>query len=215
MLDSAAQRAQMVATQLRTNDVTDSRLCRAILDVPREAFVPERLAGLAYMENCIPLGWGRALLDPRAFGKLAQLAAIEEEDTLLDVGCATGYSSAVFARMAARVVALEENSELAENAARNLRSVRKVELMKGPLVQGCPARGPFDVIFLNGAVERRPDALLDQLADDGRLACIVRDGAAGHAYLYVKHDGAIGERSAFDALVPVLPGFEKILSFSL
>ncbi len=215
MLDSAAQRAQMIATQLRTNDVNDSLLLRAILEVPREAFVPTALAGLAYMEGCIPLARGRVLPDPRSFGKLAQLAEIGEEDSVLDVGCATGYSSAVFARLAARVVALEQDTEFADAAARNLRELINVAPVKGPFVQGCPDRGPFNVIFLNGAVECRPDALLAQLTDDGRLVCIMRDGAAAHGYLYVKHDGAIGERSAFDAQLPVLSGFEKILSFSL
>ena len=215
MLDSAARRANMVATQLRTNDVTDSRLLGAILDVARESFVPDQLTGLAYMEGCIPLARGRVLMDPRSFGKLAQLAGVNEEDAVLDVGCATGYSAAVFARLAARVIALEHDTEFADAAAGNLRGLANVEVVKGPFTQGAPARGPFNVIFLNGAVERRPDALLDQLADDGRLACIMRDGAAGHAYLYVKHDGAIGERSAFDAQLPVLAGFEKILSFAL
>jgi len=111
--------------------------------------------------------------------------------------------------------ALEQDSELSSTAGANLRSLTNVELVRGPLVQGCPIHSPFNVIFLNGGTARRPQALLDQLDDGGRLVCIMYDGAAGHAYLYVKHDGAIGERSAFDAQVPVLPGFEKIMSFAL
>src|SRR5262245_4469346 len=104
MLDSAQQRANMVATQLRTNDVTDPRLIRAVLAVPREAFVPAPLKSLAYMEGCIPLGKGRVLLDARSFGKMAQLAAIGPEDRVLDVGCVTGYSTAVFSHLAAHVI---------------------------------------------------------------------------------------------------------------
>jgi len=214
MLDGAAQRANMVATQIRTNDVTDARVCRALLDVPRENFVPQSLASLAYMESCVPLLRGRVLLDPRSFGKLLQLAAIGEEDSVLDVGCTTGYSTAVLARLAARVVGLEQDLELAEIAAKNLGGLPNVEVANDPLDKGCPERSPFNVIVVNGAVERRPDVLLEQLADDGRLVCVVRDGAAGHAFLYLKHDGAIGERSAFDAQLPVLPGFEKILNFA-
>ena len=119
MLDSAQQRANMVATQLRTNDVTDPRLIRAILSIPREAFVPAHLAPLAYMEGCIPLGSGRVLLDPRSFGKMAQLAAIRPEDRVLDVGCGTGYSTAVFAHLAAHVIGLEHDRDLAEMAGTN------------------------------------------------------------------------------------------------
>ena len=213
MLNSAAQRANMVATQVRTNDVTDARVCRALLEVPREDFVPEALASLAYMESCVPLARGRVLLDPRSFAKMLQLAAIGEDDSVLDVGCTTGYSTAVLARLAARVVGLEQDLDLAELAAENLRGLTGVEVANDPFDMGCPERSPFNVIVVNGAVERRPDVLLEQLADDGRLVCVVREGAAGHAYLFVKHDGAIGERSAFDAQLPVLPGFEKILNF--
>src|SRR5262249_20723895 len=113
MLDSVQQRANMVATQLRTNDVNDSRLIRAVLEVAREDFVPADLKRLAYIEGCIPLKPARVLPDPRSFGKLAQLAAIMPEDAVLDVGCATGYSTAVFAKLASRVIGLEVDNELA------------------------------------------------------------------------------------------------------
>lgn len=214
MLDSAQQRANMVATQLRTNDVTDPRLIRAILAVPREAFVPPSLGSLAYMEGCIPLGKGRVLLDPRSFGKMAQLAAIRPEDRVLDVGCGTGYSAAIFSHLAAHVIALEQSPELVEVAVENLRGFAGAEVAAGKLNEGLRGRAPFDVIFLNGAVERAPDDLFEQLANRGRLVCVVRDGAAGHARVYLKEDGAIGERAAFDANLPVLPGFEKTRSFA-
>jgi len=214
MLDSARQRANMVATQLRTNDVTDSRLIKAILSVPREAFVPAALAPLAYMEGCLPLGKGRVLLDLRSFGKMAQLAAIRAEDRVLDVGCGTGYSTAVLAQLAAHVTGIEEEGELAEIARTHLAGVADVEIESSPMNEGLPAKAPFNVIFLNGAVEQTPHALTQQLSDGGRLVCIVKDGAAGHARLFVKDGSAIGERDAFDAQVPVLPGFEKIRSFA-
>lgn len=214
MLDSAQQRANMVATQLRTNDVTDPRLIRAILAVAREAFVPVPLRPLAYMEGCIPLGKGRVLLDPRSFGKLAQLAAIAPEDRVLDVGCGTGYSTAVFSHLAAHVIGLEQDRELLEEATANLKGFRNAEVVWGKLGEGLPARVPYDVILLNGAVERAPDELTVQLANRGRLVCIIRNGAAGHARIYLKEDGAIGERNAFDADLPVLPGFERVKSFA-
>lgn len=214
MLDSVQQRANMVATQLRTNDVTDARLIKAILAVPRESFVPGSLAALAYMEGCIPLGKGRVLLDLRSFGKLAQLAAVGSGDRVLDVGCGTGYSTAILSELAGDVTALEHDSELAAAASENLSGTSNAGVVHGPLVEGVPGKAPFDVIFLNGAVEDTPSMLLQQLKDGGRLVCIVRDGAAGHARVYLKHEGAIGERSAFDAAVPVLPGFERRRSFA-
>jgi protein-L-isoaspartate(D-aspartate) O-methyltransferase len=214
MLDSARQRANMVATQLRTNDVTDSRLIKAMLAVPREDFVPHALAPLAYMEGCIPLGNGRVLLDPRSFAKLAQLAAIQANDNLLDVGCGTGYSTAVLARLAKQVTGLEQDKGLAAAAAKNLEGVANVEVVSARLSDGFPAKLPYDVIVLNGSVETKPDSLLAQLANGGRLVCVFRHEAAGHACLYLKNDDAIGDRSTFDAQVPLLPGFEKARRFA-
>ncbi len=214
MLDSAQQRANMVATQLRTNDVTDTRLIRAILAVRREDFVPAALVPLAYMEGCIPLGQGRVLLDLRSFGKMAQLAALGPSDRVLDVVCGTGYSTAVLAQLAGHVTGLEQERGLAQIASAHVRGTANAEIACSTMSEGLPAKAPFDVIFLNGAVEHRPDALTEQLADGGRLVCIVTDGAAGHARLFLKEGGAVGERDAFDAQVPVLPGFEKIRSFA-
>jgi len=121
MLDTAAQRANMVAAQLRPNDVTDARIRAAMATIPRERFVPPPLRDVAYMESSIPLKEGRVLLDPRALGKLLQLAEIGPDDVALDVGCGTGYSSAVLSLLAGRVLALEENEELASFAGDVLR----------------------------------------------------------------------------------------------
>jgi protein-L-isoaspartate(D-aspartate) O-methyltransferase len=215
MLDTAVQRANMVAAQLRTNDVTDARVRDAMASVPRERFVPEASQPVAYMERCIPLGAGRVLLDPRCFAKLLQLAAVKPDDVVLDVGCGAGYSAAVLSLLAARVFALEQDAELAARTEKNLRDVGAVntQTIRGPLTKGCPEHAPFDVIVLNGAVEVEPATLIAQLKNGGRLVAVVREGAAGHARLYLNHEGAIGERDAFDAQVPVLPGFEKPRSF--
>ena len=214
MLDTASQRAAMVASQLRPNDVTDSRIRDAMLTIPRERFVPPSTAPVAYAEDCIPLGNGRVLADPRAFGKLLQLAEIGPDDVVLDVGCGTGYSTAVLSALAARVVGLEVDPVLAAAAEKNLQSLApNAAVVCGPLASGCPDRGPFDVIFLNGAIEVEPAALLSQLTDGGRLTGVWRRAAAGQARLYVNHGGAIGERDDFNAFLPVLPGFERPSGF--
>ena len=211
MLDTAAQRANMVAAQLRPNDVTDARIRDAMLTVPRERFVPAGFAPVAYMERCIPVGPGRVLLDPRCFAKLLQLASVGPNDRVLDIACGMGYSTAILSLLGREVVALEEDAELAARAEGNLSALglTNARVVCGPLALGCPNEAPFDVIFLNGAIDREPTELLGQLGDGGRLVAISRDGAAGHAVIYLNHEGAFGERSAFDAAVPVLPGFEK------
>lgn len=215
MLDSALQRANMVATQLRTNDVSDARIRAAMSVVPRERFVPEATKPLAYMERCITLKNSRVMLDARSFGKLLQLATILPEDVVLDLGCGTGYSSAVLSLIAGRVVALEEDSELAAAAQDNLRALgtANAEVVRGPLVHGWPKAAPYDVIVIGGGIEVEPAGLVKQLRSGGRLVTIWRDGEAGHARLYLNDDGTVSNRSAFDAQVPILPGFEKRPSF--
>lgn len=215
MPDFSVQRAAMVESQLRTNDVTDARILKAMGEIARERFVPAALSAVAYMEGCVPLGKGRALLDPRSFAKLTQLAEVRAADRVLDVGCSTGYSTLVLSRLAAHVVGLEEDGDLKRNAETNLGAAgaANVEIVQGPLNRGCAEKGPFGVILVNGAIETNPDRLMAQLADGGRLVVVVREGAAGHACLYLRHDGAVGERPAFDAQVPLLPGFAKVAGF--
>jgi len=216
MFDTAVQRANMVAAQLRTNDVLDGRLLRAVETVPREIFVPERYRPMAYMERCIELAPNRVLMDARCFGKLAQLAAILPTDIVLDVGCGTGYSAAVLGLLAARVFALDEQEELISLAQLRLQEVgaRNVQVVRGRLTDGDPAHAPFDVIFMDGAIEVEPTALFGQLKAGGRLVAVKRNGAAGYGCIYVKHGDAVGEREAFDAWLPVLPGFAKARGFS-
>ena len=213
MTDFAALRRNMVDTQLRTNDVTDPRILRAMGEVPREVFVPAAKRSAAYAERCVEAGEGRVLLDPRCFGKLVQAAKVEETDSVLDVGCASGYSTAVLAHLAARVTALEENAELFRVAKTNLRAASNATLVQGPLVAGSQQDAPYDVIILNGAVDFVPKELFAQLNEDGRLVCIIRTGTSGQAVVHTRHDGAIGDRPVFDAFAPVLPGFERRQGF--
>jgi len=215
MADTAVQRANMVAAQLRPNDVTDARIRDAMLTIPRDRFVPASYLPVAYAESCIPLETGRVLLDPRTLAKLLQLADIGPQDRVLDVGCGSGYSTTILSMLASEVIGLEESKDMADSAAENLRAlgIANASIVTGKLTQGCPQRGPFDVIFVNGAIEREPAELLAQLNRNGRLVVIKRDASVGHGVVYLKHDEAVGERSTFDAQVPLLPGFERPRSF--
>ncbi len=205
----------MVDAQIRTNDITDPRIHAAMLAMPRERFLPETKQAVAYMDGCVALSAGRVLSDPRSFGKLLQLAAIKPTDRLLDVGCGSGYSTAILARLAGEVIGLEQDAELA-GVARDCLSalnITNASIAEGALQDGLNLQGPFDVIFCNGALEVAPKALLKQLTDGGRLVAILRDGAASTARLYLRHEGVISERAAFDAHLPVLPGFERPAAF--
>jgi protein-L-isoaspartate(D-aspartate) O-methyltransferase len=212
MLDFAAARRRMIDGQLRTNAVTDLRLLAAMLDLPREKFLPADQAALAYLDLDVPVtpaGKGRRLLKPLVLAKLVQAAQVGENDHVLDVGCATGYSSAVLARVGRSVVALEQDRTLADVAQDTLRAlgIGNASVVSGPLTDGWPAGGPYDAIVLNGATEVVPETLFRQLKDGGRLACVLGRSPGAKAMLYLSFAGDISGRPVFDASAPVLPGF--------
>ena len=210
---SESARFNMVEAQIRSANVTDPQILAAMNAVPREKFVPTAAQALAYADVPVAVAPGRYLLDPRSFAKLAQLAQIAPTDRILDVGCGTGYSAAVLARLGAEVVALEQDADLVRVASALLENVvGKVELVQGGLIEGVKGQGPFDVIFVNGAIEQAPEILLSQLAEGGRLVTVLKDGQS-RAWLFLKENGQIGRRPAFDADVPVLAGFKKAMGF--
>jgi protein-L-isoaspartate(D-aspartate) O-methyltransferase len=211
---SESARFNMIEAQIRPANVTDPRIHAAMSAVAREKFVPRAAQALAYADVPVGIAPGRFLLDPRSFAKLLQLARLTADDRVLDVGCGTGYSSAVLARLAASVVALEQDADLLRAASELLANVvGKVELVQGGLIEGVKAQGPYDVIFINGAVEQAPDTLLAQLAEGGRLVTVMRDSTQARAWLFVKESGQVGRRPDFDADVPLLAGFKKAMGF--
>src|SRR5262249_33037967 len=149
----------------------------------------------------------RRLLKPMVLAKMVQAAAVKESDRVLDVGCATGYSSALLARLARSVVALEEDASLSRRAQENLGGASNVRVVTGPLTQGWPANAPYDVILVNGAVELVPPALSSQLGSGGRLVAVVGRAPTGRAMVYRSVAGALSGWPVFDAAAPLLPGF--------
>ena len=211
MPDYTAARRNMVDSQIRTNRVTDEALLAAMGDIPRELFVPSDLAGVAYLDDDLPLGGGRYLMEPMVFARMLQFAAIRPSDVVLDIGCAAGYSSAVAARLAATVIALESDSALARKAGTNFATLQidNAVVVEGPLRVGCPRHAPYDVILIEGAVPEIPPAITAQLAEGGRLCAIMSaPGMAGHAVLALKTGGVVSHRDVFDAASPLLPEFE-------
>ncbi len=221
MADFAVARQMMVDGQVRTSDVTDLRIIAAMQELPRERFVPEGRAGLAYLDLALPVAEStdgrptRRMLPPMIFAKLIQAADIQDTDNVLDVGCATGYSAAVLGRLAASVVALEEDPGLAGQAKAALGAVQagNVTVVAGPLTAGWPQQAPYDVIIVNGALEVLPRGLAEQLKDGGRFLCVRESGPAGKAMIYRSDRGAMSGRTIFDAAAPMLPGFAAPAQF--
>jgi len=211
--DFSELRTKMVEGQLRTTDVTDPAILDAMFAVPREAFVDEKRRALAYIDEDIEIAPGRYLMEPSPFAKLLQLAEITHADRVLDVGAGTGYSAAILSRLAASVVALESDPELAERARMLLADAVNVTVVTGKLAEGQAISGPYDVILLEGAVEQLPDALLSQLRDGGRLVAVEGRGNSAVARLHLKTGGSITSRGAFNAAVKPLPGFERTPAF--
>ncbi len=214
MTDFTSARRHMVDGQVRTTDVTDLRVISAMLEVPRETFMPATSAALAYLDLDVPVGASRRLLRPMVLAKLIQAAELEATDRVLDVGCATGYSAAVLARVAGQVVALEQDAGLAKAAADALLSQPNVDVVNGNLAQGWPQGAPYDAIVIEGATEVMPQVLCQQLKDGGRLVCVLGAGPGSKAMLYRRSGGEAGGRPIFDASAGLLPGFAKTPVFA-
>jgi len=217
MTDFAARRTMMVDTQIRPSDVTKFPIIEAMLSVPREAFVPADRQEAAYLGDNIDLGQGRVILEPRTFAKMLDALDIQPDELVLDLGAATGYSSAVLARLSEAVIALEEDGALLADAQSALSDVGadNVVLHEGTLAEGAADLGPFDVIVIEGAVEHLPEAITDQLKEGGRIAALFQEGRLGTVKIGYRIDGQINWRFAFNAGAPVLPGFQRHRAFSL
>ncbi|MDP7548645.1 MAG: protein-L-isoaspartate O-methyltransferase [Alphaproteobacteria bacterium] len=215
MQDNATARLNMVNNQLLTNKLTDDRIAQALLSVPRENFVPKGLRGVAYLDEDIPLDNGRYLMEPMIFARMLQAAAIGAGDVVLDVACASGYSTAVLAQLAAAVVGLEADEAAMAGAELQLAALNidNAAVVAGELTMGCRDQGPYDVIFVNGAVEELPGAYAGQLTEGGRLVVVERRGQDSRAVLYSNRDGLLSRRELFDAMIPVLPGFQMAEAF--
>ncbi len=220
-MDFEAARVKMVENQIRTTDVTSHSVLNAFLTVPRENFVPEKSKLLAYIDNDIeiaPAAAGkpaRFLMEASPLAKLLQLGAITKQDKVLDVGCGTGYASAILSRLADKVIALDSDEDLAAKTKANVAALGydNVTVVTGDLEKGNAGNGPYDVIFINGSIEQLPQGLLDQLGEDGRLITVIGYGHAARATVFMRERGAFSENVFFNASIKPLPGFAKAKEF--
>ncbi len=217
MTDFATRRLTMVDTQVRPSDVTKFPIIDAMLTVKRENFVPDAQREAAYVEDLVDLGNGRCILEPRTFAKILDALNISNDEVILDIAPALGYSTAVAARMAQLVVGVEEDEDLAAEAQTVLMEadIDNAIVHTGPLEQGAGEHGPYDVIMIQGGVEQVSEAILDQLKDQGRIACIFMEGDLGTVRIGHKSAGRVTWRYAFNASAPVLNAFSAMYAFSL
>jgi protein-L-isoaspartate(D-aspartate) O-methyltransferase len=208
--DFADQRAAMVASQLRTNGVTDRALLDGLARVPRESFVPQGRRATAYIDRPLPLGGGRALNPPLATALLLNEARIGADSRVLIVGAASGYTLALAASVSSDVTGVECDPALAAQA----RTVVGIRLVEGPLEIGAAAHAPYDAIVIDGAVDFVPEALIAQLAPDGRLTTAINEN--GVSRLAVGRRGGTGFALVpfIDAEAVTLPGFVRPREFA-
>lgn len=203
-------RINMVKNQLLTNKLTNEHIAGALLSVPREKFVPKSLQGVAYIDEGLDLGNDRILMEPMVFARILQAAEIDSTDVVLDVACAHGYSTAVLSKLAATVVGLETDKRTVSTAEAKLADlqINNAAVVEGALVAGFAEQGPYDCIFVNGAVEEVPEAYILQLDIGGRMVIVERKGQSSQAVLYINRGGLVSRRELFHAMVPVLPSFQ-------
>lgn len=209
-------RLNMVEGQLKPNKVASPAILDAMGAVPREAFVPKAMRGIAYVDEDIAIGNGRYLMEPMVLGRLIETAQIEPDDIVLVIGCGTGYSAAVLARLANTVVAIEGDSDLAQQAGETLAhlGVDNAVVIEAPLTAGYAEQAPYQAILIEGAVAEVPRQILSQLGDGGRLTAVVSpDGRLGRATLFQRIGPTVSHREVFDASVPLLPSFEPVPEF--
>lgn len=227
MTDFVRMRKSMVECQIRTNKVIDPAVIAAFEAVPREVFVPEGLRSVAYIDEDLPLGIGRFLMEPMVHARLLQAAQITATDRVMEIGTGCGYGAAILARLARTVVSVESHRGFAQMAADALKATTEtaVSIVTGQLAAGAPAHGPYDVIVFAGAVAAVPQAIFDQLADGGRCVGVVpgdnppaqfsglKSGGVGHATLWTRIGTTISARAMFNAQSPPLPDFARKPAF--
>ena len=207
----------MVDTQVRPSDVTKFPIIDALLNVRREAYLPEALREAAYVGENLAIAPGRVVLEPRTFAKMLDAMDLQSDDLVLDIGAGFGYSTAILARMVHTVVGLEEDADMAQDAQAALsgNDVDNAAIEDGALNVGAAQHGPYDAILIQGGVEDVPPVILEQLKDGGRIGALFMNGPLGVVRVGHMSNGKVTWRDAFNAAAPVLQGFKAESVFAL
>jgi protein-L-isoaspartate(D-aspartate) O-methyltransferase len=177
MPDYIAEREAMVDRHLKRRGITDKRILDAFLAVPREEFVAEEYAHLAYGDHPLPIEAGQTISQPYIVGLMIEAAGIKPGDRVLEVGAGSGYAAAVISRIAGKVIAIERQHDLIKVARQRLERLGydNVEIVEGDGTRGCREHAPFDAILAAASGSHVPRPLVEQLAPGGRIVMPVGD----------------------------------------
>jgi len=202
-------RTNMVKGQIAPNKIVDSKLLEVLGEMPRHLFVPESLKNIAYSDEILAINDNRYIMPPMVFARMLQIADVKSDDTALVVACGGGYSSAVLAKICKKVTSLDSDPEMATKANYMIKKldIGNAIILNEKLSEGHKDGAPYDVIFINGAIDKIPHQLLEQLAEGGRLVTAINEGICGRVFLFTKTDGVIAKEEVFDANLPTIADF--------
>lgn len=217
-MDYQKARTNMVDGQIHTDGVIVPEILTAFETVPRELFVQDGYKNLACNDEDVPAGAGRYLFEPATHAKMLQALELDKSDVVLEIGGGSGYGAAILSSLVSTIISVESDEDLVKKANNlwDAQDIRNVVSIQNELTIGHPDSAPYDSIIINGAIAEKPDALLDQLGENGRLVCIIRKSgkAMGRAMLFQKdEEGRLSSYPLFDAASPYLVGFEPEPAF--
>lgn len=211
--DYALARKNMVANQILPNKVNQPSLVSVLSTIPRHMFVSDDFQPVAYTDRHIPLKENRYLVSPMVFSQMLQASEVQPEHSVLVIGCGTGYSSAIFSKLATKVVAIENDNELTSKASMILNNlnITNVITVEDNLSNGHAEGESYNVIFIDGGVRAVPETFKTQLANNGKIIALVRETPATGCIITIERqsDGSFVETELSDAVAPLLPGFEN------
>jgi protein-L-isoaspartate(D-aspartate) O-methyltransferase len=192
-----AERARMVERQLRRRGVDDERVLAAMAEVPREHFVPEQVRNSAYNDSALPIGHEQTISQPWVVAAICAALALKGDEVVLEIGTGSGYSAAVLAMLARRVVSIERVPELGETALEKLEElgVDNVEVIVGDGSRGYPEQAPYDAIAVHAATPEAPHSLLAELAPDGRLVVPIATASADLLVAFIRENGELRQET--------------------
>lgn len=195
--DFAGLREQMVERQLRRRGISDERVLGAMGAIPREHFVPESVRRSAYNDSALPIGHQQTISQPWVVAAICQALRLKGDERVLEVGTGSGYSAAVLAEIANRVISIERVADLGETARHKLEQlgIPNVEVIVGDGSQGHPEAAPYDAIAVHAATPEAPHSLLAQLAADGRLVAPIATGSADLLTAFVRDNGDLRQET--------------------